>query len=265
MLVERSVEAGSPVHTAVLEIPPARSVASYELEIKTRRDMEVRLRESLNKGEALLRQKDEEIQYQALMKRESDHRLLNDMQLVVSLLSMQGRSSDNAETTAQLVIAANRVSMIARIHQRLQNVGGRQTVTFRQYLQDFGHEFSLMLTSREGIDRVVMADGADMELPVSKAAPLAFIVSELLTNAVKYAEGPITIRLEASSEKAYLLSVSNQGSALPADFDPAASKGLGMRIIQSFVRRIGGELRFGRSDNNQGARFTVVFPVPDAA
>jgi hypothetical protein len=33
-----------------------------------------------------------------------------------------------------------------------------------------------------------------------------------------------------------------------------------MRIIQSFARQIGGELRFGRGDDDQGARFTVVFP-----
>jgi two-component sensor histidine kinase len=64
-------------------------------------------------------EKNEKIEYQILMKRESDDRLLNDMQLVVSLLSMQGRSSRNAENTPQLVIAASRASTIARIHQRL--------------------------------------------------------------------------------------------------------------------------------------------------
>jgi hypothetical protein len=33
-----------------------------------------------------------------------------------------------------------------------------------------------------------------------------------------------------------------------------------MRIIQSFTRQIGGELRIGRGDDGQGARFTVLFP-----
>jgi two-component sensor histidine kinase len=46
---------------------------------------------------------------------------------------------------------------------------------------------------------------------------------------------------------------------LPEGFDPAARKGLGMKIIQSLVGRIGGELRIGRGDQNQGARFTVLF------
>jgi two-component sensor histidine kinase len=47
--------------------------------------------------------------------------------------------------------------------------------------------------------------------------------------------------------------------ALPEGFDPAAGKGLGMRIIRSLVERIGGELRIGRGDESQGARFTVRF------
>jgi two-component system, sensor histidine kinase PdtaS len=54
-------------------------------------------------------------------------------------------------------------------------------------------------------------------------------------------------------------SVSNDGEGLPEGFDPGASKGLGMRIIQSFARQIGGELRVGRDDDGQGARFTVLF------
>ncbi|MGZ5877019.1 MAG: hypothetical protein ACXWKP_33630, partial [Bradyrhizobium sp.] len=61
------------------------------------------------------------------------------------------------------------------------------------------------------------------------------------------------------SADGYALSVSNDGPPLPAGFDPGASKGLGMRIIQSFARQIGGELRIGRGDDGQGARFTVLF------
>jgi len=67
------------------------------------------------------------------------------------------------------------------------------------------------------------------------------------------------VSLEANSEKGYALSVENDGSALPEDFNPANRKGLGMRIIRSFVKQIGGELRISRDDTNQGARFTVLF------
>jgi two-component sensor histidine kinase len=56
-----------------------------------------------------------------------------------------------------------------------------------------------------------------------------------------------------------LLSVSNKGPGLPEGFDPTGSKGLGMRIIRSFVEQIGGELRIGRGDKNERTKFTVLF------
>ena len=62
--------------------------------------------------------------------------------------------------------------------------------------------------------------------------PLGFIANELITNAAKYGTGRITVALEANPGKGYALSVANDGPALPEGFDPAAGKGLGMRIIR---------------------------------
>jgi len=56
-----------------------------------------------------------------------------------------------------------------------------------------------------------------------------------------------------------LLSVSNEGPGLPEGFDPTGSKGLGMRVIRSFVEQIGGELRIARCDKNERTKFTVLF------
>jgi two-component sensor histidine kinase len=258
-MIMEAVQQSSDPSAVLLFAGPQRTVASYELELKTRRDTEARLREILARTEALLQQKDQAIEYQALMRKESDHRLLNDMQIVVSLLSMQSQTSGNAETAAQLLIAADRVNMIARIHRRLHGLDGMQTVAFKQYLEEFCREFSAMLSSKDGIDRVIMAEGADIELPASKAVPLAFIASELLTNAAKHGGGQIKVRLETDAQKGCLLSVSNTGPKLPDDFNPAACKGLDMKIIQAFVRKMGGELRCSTGDANQGACFSVLF------
>ncbi len=81
----------------------------------------------------------------------------------------------------------------------------------------------------------------------------------ICSNAVKYGTGRITVSLEPDSETDYALSVANDGPALPDGFDPAACKGLGMRIIRSLIEQIGGELRIGRGDMSQGTRFTVLF------
>jgi len=63
-----------------------------------------------------------------------------------------------------------------------------------------------MLSLDEDLNGVVIADGVEIELPTATAVPLAFIASELLTNAAKYGEGQIGVRLESGPEKGYLLS-----------------------------------------------------------
>jgi two-component sensor histidine kinase len=189
---------------------------------------------------------------------------LNDLQMTISLLSLQSRESTNPEAASQLAVAANRVAMIARIHRRLNSYEGVQTIEFKKFLADFGRDFSAMVSSHERPEQVVV-EGIEINLPVATAIPLGFIASELITNAAKYGKSRITIRLERNSEYGYSLSVSNDGPALPEGLDPGASKGLGMKIIQSFAGQIGGELRVGRGDDGQGARFTVLFSAPTGA
>jgi len=108
-------------------------------------------------------------------------------------------------------------------------------------------------------DRNIVVEAVEIELPTSTCRPLGFIANELITNAAKYGEGRISVRLGKGLKGGYALSVSNDGPALPKDFDPAAGKGLGMRIVRSFVARIGGEFLAERAGKDQGARFTVLF------
>jgi len=236
-----------------------RTIESYERELIQYRAMEIRLRDALAESEARLRQQDELIHRQELLKKESDHRLLNDLQMTISLLSLQSRGSTNAEAAEQLAVAANRVSMIARIHHRLNSYEGVQTIEFKKFLEDFSRDFSAMVSSESSPEQITV-EGIEIDLPAATAIPLGFIASEMITNAAKYGKHRIVVRLEADPKYGHSLSVSNDGPALPEGFDPSASKGLGMKIIQSFTKQIGGELRIGRGDDGQGARFTVLFP-----
>jgi two-component system, sensor histidine kinase PdtaS len=250
--------ADSPPMT-IFESHERRRVASYERELSRYRRLEIVLRQTLAREEALLCQKDELIQQQALLSQESDHRLLNGMQMIVSLLSLQSRVSANSEVSSQLAAAADRIATIGRIHHRLHSLDGVQTFALKQYLEDLCRDFSLMLKS-EGPERVIVVEGIEITLPAVTAIPLGFVANELITNAAKYGTGRITVGLAIDPGRGYALSVANDGPGLPEGFDPAASKGLGMKIIRSLVGRIGGELRFGRGDRNQGAQFMVLFP-----
>jgi two-component sensor histidine kinase len=217
------------------------------------------LRASLAREELLLRQKDALILEQQILRKESDHRLLNGLQIVVSLLSLQSKTAVLPETALQLRIAANRVASIERIHRRLHNNDGTQTVAFKQYLEDFCREFSGILMPEDGDEPMIQVEGIEIVLPTAIAIPLGFIVNELITNAAKYGKGKIRVALKTEADGRHTLSVSNAGPAFPRDFDPASAKGLGMKIVQSFTQKIDGKLVIGSSDGGEGARFAVSF------
>ena len=218
------------------------------------------LHEALAREEVLLREKNAMVLEQETLRRESDHRLLNGLQLVVSLLSLQSRTAPTPEAAAQLSIAANRVATIERIHRRLHNNDGARVVAFKKYLEEFCQDFSGITRSADDSEPAIRVEGKEILLPAATAIPLGFIVNELLTNAMKYGEGRVCVTLDAYPGGGHVVSVSNAGPPLPQGFDPAASKGLGMKIIRSFAQKIGGKLIFARDEDDQGAQFSVLFP-----
>jgi two-component sensor histidine kinase len=68
--------------------------------------------------------------------------------------------------------------------------------------------------------------------------------------------------LETTPDIGHSVSVLDDGPGLPEGFDPADSKGLGMKIVGSLVKQIGGTLQIASGRHGQGACFTVIFGSP---
>ncbi len=222
------------------------------------------LKGALAREAVLLREKDESLQRQAMLTQEFEHRLINSLQMIVSLLSLQSQKTESPEAVAQLTIAARRVGAFGRIHRRLHVLDQLETVELRQYVEQLCEDISGMLFDGSGSYRI-MVDGVKIHIPARLAVPLGFIVNELITNAAKHADGEITVKLETTPELGHCLSVSNDGPSLPDEFDPRGHTGLGLKIILSFVREIDGRLQIGRGPGQQGACFRVFFPSAASA
>jgi len=259
-MIEDTIHA--PALSSVVEHrrPLVETLTSYEMELAELRQSETALREAPAREDALLDEKDELIRQLEILRKESDHRFLNSLQMIASLLSMQARTAVSPQICcSELRNAAGRVIMIAAIHRRLHSLAGADRVAFKPYLEELCGDFSTMLSRADGSGPIIFIDAIDAQLPGITAVPLGFIVSELITNAVKYGDGRVKVQLEANGSQGYALSVFNGGPGLPVGFDPTKSKGQGMTIIQSLIAKIRGELRFGPGDQGQGARFTVLF------
>jgi two-component system, sensor histidine kinase PdtaS len=235
-----------------------RTAESYERELAAHKATESELRRALARDQALLRQKDNSIREQKTLTEECHHRLLNNLQMIVALLSLQSRKEANAEAASRLSIAADRVRAIAGLHHHLHSMDGTPTVEFKPYLDRLCRDHSTMSMSEERPDQVIAVEAIELSLPTTIGIPLSLIVNELVTNAIKHGRGRITVTL-APSGRGHALSVCNDGAGLPEGFDPTACKGLGMNLVSSLATQIGGELRIDRGDDGDCTRFTVLF------
>jgi two-component sensor histidine kinase len=97
-----------------------------------------------------------------------------------------------------------------------------------------------------------------------RAIHLALIVNELVTNAAKYAYpdcsvGHIWVHLARREADTVLVSVRDEGIGLPAGFDVAKNKGLGMRIVTALARQLGATLT--QRECVPGTEFALLAPL----
>ena len=103
-------------------------------------------------------------------------------------------------------------------------------------------------------------------IATDRAISAALIIGELATNAAKYAYrgrpgGKIWVRVARASDTHVLLSVRDEGTGLPAGFDPQSAKSLGMRIIAAFSQQLEGQVT--AKAHSPGTEFVVAIPLAD--
>ncbi len=237
--------------------PVSKRLAASDTEPNTKdRDMlMMELKASHERESNLVRTRDELLKRQTLLTQEFEHRLVNGLQVVASLLTLQSRNAGSPEAATQLNDAAVRVAAISRVHRRLHLLDHEEKVDFRNYIQGLCADLSALLLY-DNVKRRILVSGHDGYLPVITAIPLGFIVSELVTNSTKYTDGNIDVRV-ADDGSTHSITVTDEGLGLPDGFDPAHSRGLGMNIIRSLVKEIHGTLQFSPGKDGRGTRVTV--------
>lgn len=204
----------------------------------------------------------EALKVKDILLHEVNHRVKNSLQVVTSLLTLQARKAEDQGLAKSLQEARNRVAVIAAMHQRLYATSDHDHVDFGDYLADLADEAMQSMGSREHIKlRTAIDRGIVMNL--RQAVPLALVVSELITNAIKYAYpadkgGEIFIGLDDEGEDVTIC-ISDEGVGLPEGFEPTRSEGLGMKIVTSLLRQVRGELSV--PPRSKGAQFDIRIPV----
>ena len=187
-----------------------------------------------------------------LMAREIDHRVMNSLQFVSGILSMQSRLPAADGGSAELQLAANRVAAVAQVHRHFARDVSDEASCI-DFLRRLCGDLSAIL------DRPVTVSGDEGNVPTTWIQPIGLLVNEFVTNAAKHGAGPIDVSY-TTTNGAHQLVVCDEGPGLASDFDPTSDRpGLGMRIIGSLVKQLGGTLTAGPRADGTGACFTVAF------
>ncbi|URW76652.1 GAF domain-containing protein [Sphingomonas donggukensis] len=200
------------------------------------------------------------IEHQELLTREASHRVKNSLAMVSAMLHLQANDEDDPRVERLLGDAQARITAIAQAHDKLwrgERVG-------EVALNDLICGIVSGLAEQTGAD--IACEVAAVQISADIAIPVGLVVTELATNAAKYAAADGAIRVEiVANDGELVLTVRDHGPGLPAGFDiKAASRdSLGMRMIASLVRQLGGTIVFAAAD--PGTVATLRFPDPRTA
>jgi two-component sensor histidine kinase len=190
---------------------------------------------------------------------EVHHRVKNNLQVISSLMNMQLRKLESRGDRAALEECQTRVEAIALIHEQLYQSRDYANVPFSAYTRALVGNVFRTLGTGSGTIRLVLAID-DVAVPVDKAIPCGLLLNELITNALKHAfadgsAGELRVELSRSDDRIRLV-VADNGVGLPAGLDVRGTRSLGLRLVNTLVRQLGGTLAV---TGEPGARFELGF------
>ena len=188
--------------------------------------------------------------------REIHHRVKNNLQIVSSILSLQGRYSNDPKIESAIREGKDRVKSMSLIHQNLYQKDNLTGVDVQDY---FTKLFRSLFTSYniEPEKIKLTLDIAPLNLDVDTIVPIGLVVNELVSNALKHAfpegrQGVINVRLKEANDH-IILTVQDDGIGLNSD-ELEDSDSMGYTLIDTFKNKLNAEVEI---DGNSGTKITL--------
>jgi two-component sensor histidine kinase len=200
------------------------------------------LNEALAQKNALLDKRNAE---NVLLLKEIHHRVKNNLEVVSSLLALQGANVTDPEVLDAITESQNRVHSMGIIHQKLYQGENLAAIEMKDY---FFHLSEGILDSFGAEGRIQVECAMEqLELDVDTAVPIGLIVNELLTNALKYAfpgerAGAIRISLRESDPDTLYLEIADNGVGQQLG-SLAKGTGFGSQLVQLLTQQLNGQIQ----------------------
>jgi two-component sensor histidine kinase len=186
----------------------------------------------------------------------------NNLQVVVSLLTLQAKATNDRTIVHALSEAATRVATVALIHAMLSESTTQDGIDLGAFIRNLVS--SVQRTFGDSTTTVTLKLDLDGQVvPVHIATPCALLVNELVTNAFRHAfdgtpDARIQIRAHAMKGVATLV-VHDNGRGLHPKGESQECRGMGLQLMERLAaKQLRGKLSVRRVN---GTKVTVKFPL----
>ena len=238
---------------------PVGVLSCYTGEVRAFPPDEIKALETLAK-QAALAIENAKLQVRDTLMQEVHHRVKNNLQQVAALLRLQMKTERYKTLEEAMNDVLTRILAISAVHdllsrEDLDHVGLKSIAEALVHHQ----QSSLILPDRNIAFRV---EGDEIRLNMTQATQIALVINELIANAIEHGfhtarEGEIHVTIKEQDGEVNLW-ISNSGDSLPEGFDPSQSQSLGLQIVTSLSRALGG--RFQIADKLGWTVSEVRFP-----
>lgn len=222
-------------------------VIGVVVDITERKRAEAALQEALTEKEALLR--------------EIHHRVKNNMQVIVGLLRMHARRTEDPDLTKAFDDCRDRIEAMSLVHEALYQSDDLARIDFEVYLKKLCRNLARAHNAKnKGIE--VAVDRCNVTLNMDQGVAVGMLIAELISNAFKHAfsrgqVGNVSVTITPLDPETIELIVEDDGKGLPPGFDLHDPRTLGMRLVTGAVTRdLGGSIEV---ETGNGVRFIIRF------
>jgi PAS domain S-box-containing protein len=216
-------------------------------DITDRKMIDQQLQASLKEKEVLLQ--------------EVHHRVKNNMQVIISMIDLQCEKIKDKQICAELNKTSDRIHSMALVHNQLYKAKDFLKVDINKYINRIAQN----LFVSHGVDstKISLKIGkSDIALSLDNAISCGLILTELMTNCLKYAfpenrKGEIRVEFGSLGDGHLEMRMSDDGVGMPVNFDFKDSDTLGVKIIRALAEhQLGGTVEL---DSTNGTKFTIRF------
>ena len=217
-----------------------------------------------SKVEQRTRMLEKENHEKEILLKEVHHRVKNNLQIITSLLNLQTRHVSDPAVLDSIREIKDRIKSISMLHQRLYQREELAALDLSEYVQTLCR--SLFASYGVSEDRVrLQFDIPPLNLDIDTALTLGLIVNELVSNTLKYAfpnqrSGTLLIELLRVTETEYTLTLSDDGTGLPDNFEEKMATSFGLQLVSSLIKKLQGKLKFYSEGGTQIRLQFVILP-----